>query len=63
MAESLEFLCKDFTVDIMNMFKELKEMIFKELKENMVLKNICRKVKTIKICHMEILKLKSVKLN
>lgn len=37
MAQILDFLCKEFNVDIMNMFKELKEIVFKELKENMVL--------------------------
>lgn len=37
MAQILDFTAKTFNVDIMNVFKELKEIIFKELKENMVL--------------------------
>lgn len=34
MAQIWNFTCKDFTVDIMNMFKELKEIMFKELNNN-----------------------------
>lgn len=32
-ARIWDFTGKDFTVDIMNMFKELQEIIFKELKQ------------------------------
>lgn len=34
MAQIWNFTCKAFTADIMNMFKELKEIIFQELKNN-----------------------------
>ena len=33
MAQILDFTCKDFNVDIINMFKELKEIIFKKSKK------------------------------
>lgn len=36
-AQVLDFKCKDFNVHIINMFKELKQIIFQELKENMIL--------------------------
>lgn len=36
MAQIWNFTCKDFTVDIMNMFKELKEIMFKDLNESIM---------------------------
>lgn len=57
MAQILDFTCRDFNEDIMNM---LKKIIFKELKESMVLIKECLQGNfwKLKIYDMEVLILK-----
>lgn len=54
------FYLQNFNVDIINMLEELKKIVFKVLKESMVLTKECLQENSwkLKIYHMKVLKLK-----